>query len=731
MADQFGTQGGFEGLSGAAEKFEKGTGLFKTTVGEWTFGVVALTKALAPSSEKLKGASDTLFKLTGVLRDVSQAFTAAKVVDVIADLSTSMHDTKKSLQRTFGLFGDDNKVILESIRTQSQLTNKYGIRMRENLDSFKSLQNQFQSLGFGMDLVSATSEVTALFGIASEASAQIVFGLNKFGGLDKSGIGEFMDGVSEAALSAGLSSTAVAENMSSSAKFMHRFQLDTKAGSNNFKKMLISSTKMGKTVGEMTTDMDAFRTIPGAIEGSLTASLAGLNITAGELLVSARGGDKTVLTDRVMDRLDTLTDQQGRLSSFGVDIASQLGPLVNMSVPELQQALARRNDPELLAQFMANNVRLEKQQGIMEKLDNTLYKTFEVIQPFADFFLSIVEAIVSHTKITQAILGGSLVYWAWSKGGGTAKAVASGMSKWGGVGGTFNALRDKNYGGGMGKANSMGRLKYMLGLGGEQGGDDGLGGGRGKQPRRANGQFGTGMSPKQMAAQSKQMLAGAVGMVAFASAMWILSKALNNFNTVEWDSVKKAGVIMFGFSTSMILIGKTLTANFQSLLALSVAMLAVGAGMMGIGIAAKLIGETNLVNVGIGLVALSGGLLALMGVGALMSTGLGAVFAGIGLASVIATIAGIGLVAMKFASPIETMSLALERLATAMVTLKDVGYSDVKFDIDKSSLQNLEKVSIALAGNKASERIVVESHTTLNIDGKKFMRALSKSEEMG
>lgn len=747
MADQFGSQGGFEGIGKATTQFKEGTGVFKTAVGEWTFGVLAVSKILAPSVDKLKTAGDTLLRLTGVLRGLGDAFTSAKLIDIVADLSSSMYHTKKDLQRTFGLFGEDNNKILESIRVQSQLTNQYGIRMKENIESFKALYSQFRTTNFDLGLVSATSKISALYGLTEDSAAEIAFSLNKYAGMGEGGIGNFMEGVSLSAAQAGLSSYDIASNMASSAKYMYRFTLDTKKGGDNFKRMLVYSTKIGQTVGEMTTAMDEFRTIPGAIQGSVTASLAGLNIGATELMVSARGEDKTVLYGRIMDHLSKMTDKQGRLSNIGYDMATQLGPMINMSNEEIQRALVIMNAPlsDLGKSYIANDQRLAKQQDIMTKLENTMYNMFNVIQPAANTLLSILEWVTDHTKTTKALLLGSAAFWAWSKAGGTIKSVAGGISKWGGMSGSLAALRDKGYGGGMGKAGTMGRFKYMMGLGGVEGtgganrrgrGPNIPGGGRGRggvpsgPPRRPDGTFGTGLSPKQMAAQSKQMLAGAVGMLAFAGAMWILSKALNNFNTVDWDSVKKAGLVMVGFSLSMIGIGYTLKANYQSLLALSVAMVAVGVGMMGIGVAAKLLGETDLVNVGAGLIALSAGMLALMGVGALMvaSGGLGAVFAGVGVASLVVTLMAIGEAALKYAAPIETMANAMAVLAAAMLALTEVGPVDVNFDADKKSLNNLERGSLLLAGtNAAAKSETIDNTITLNVDGEKLLRILHKS----
>lgn len=734
--DQFGTQGSFEGVSKAADTFKEGSKLFKTSVGEWTFGLIGLTKVLTPNTEQLKGVTKTTLRLTGVLKDLGDAFTTAKIVDVVADLSTAMYDTGKQLQRSFGIFGADNRVFQESIRETSQITNDFGFRMRENTETLMALANEFKGLAFSRDLVEATSLIRAAYGISAEASANITFALNQFAGLGNSGIIQYMDGVANAATQAGLTSEMVAENMAASSKYMYRFRLDTDRGRQGFQRMLVYSTKIGKNVGDMVESMDQFRTIPGAIEGSVTASLAGLNLSAGQLLANARGGDPTALTNQVLTYLNRFTDSQGRISQVGIDLANQLGGMIGMNTEEIQKAIAIQfhSNTEMGREFIKMRDRARMQQDIMTKIENAMFGLLQAVQPAAHAVLSILEWVTNHTKLTQTLLGVTAAGWAFMKSKGFIMAMAKGIGQWGGVGASARAFVDRGYGGGMGKAGSIDRLRYMFGRT-PVGADDNVGFGRGQtRPRRPDGTFGTGMSPKQMAGQAKMMAASAVGMIAFAGAMWILSKAFQNFSSVKWDGVKYGLAVMGGFTAAMLLLGTVVSIGWAPMLAMGAMMVAFAGSTWILAQAlgafvdpVKSLSGVDFTGIGLGFGSLAIGLGALMLVGA--SGPLGWLALASGMIMSVKAIEAIGQVAIKYANPIETLSYAIERLANAMTILKGLEVEGVPIKIDKGAVTELDKVAKSLAATRAtSSKEIIENHITLNIDGKKLMRHIAKSE---
>ena len=153
--EQFGTQGGFGDMMGAADAFKEGTGIFKTSVGKWTFGILSLKKMTEKLDiENLKNS------FSSFLGDLPNLLSTSKLTDVISDLSNSLYTTRKELERTYGLFGGARNEVVSSLVAQSQATNDFGIRLRENIEGYKSLASEFRSRNFDTNLASATSSST-------------------------------------------------------------------------------------------------------------------------------------------------------------------------------------------------------------------------------------------------------------------------------------------------------------------------------------------------------------------------------------------------------------------------------------------------------------------------------------------------------------------------------------------------------------------------------------------
>jgi hypothetical protein len=183
----------------------------------------------------------------------------------------------------------------------------------------------------------------------------------------------------------------------------------------------------------------------------------------------------------------------------------------------------------------------------------------------------------------------------------------------------------------------------------------------------------------------KQMIAVGVGLVLFASALWILAKAGQEFNSVNWSSLVKMGAIL-GFLTLMLepfaiafdVFATTITAAAIPLLIAAGILGAFSIVMMGFGFAAKLAGQgieyaarglTELANVGFSkLLGLSAGLYSLSG--AMIS--FGAAMAGGGIMSLLGGGMMLQLLGLAAISPllIKT-SDAINDITENLTTFKD------------------------------------------------------------
>jgi len=119
---------------------------------------------------------------------------------------------------------------------------------------------------------------------------------------------------------------------------------------------------------------------------------------------------------------------------------------------------------------------------------------------------------------------------------------------------------------------------------------------------------------------SKQVLMGAAAMLIISASLMVTAKALNEFNTVEWESLGMAGLALLGLVGSVAALGAVMMSGIGAvaILAGAAALLTIAGSMVVLGAGIQLIGNNigsleNLVPMLSSLVLLSPGLLALSG----------------------------------------------------------------------------------------------------------------------
>lgn len=165
-----------------------------------------------------------------------------------------------------------------------------------------------------------------------------------------------------------------------------------------------------------------------------------------------------------------------------------------------------------------------------------------------------------------------------------------------------------------------------------------------------------------------QLLSLGVAMLAFAGAMYILAKAGQEFNSVDWSSLGKmaAAAVVMGVTLGVL---AAVMAPLQPILwPLVGVMLAFGAAMLAVGYSTKLFGEgfalmnnLDLLKIGMGLYTLSGAVLAF-----------GASMAGGGMLSFLGGGMMLQLVALAAISPaLNNASMALSSIGGTLQMFKD------------------------------------------------------------
>lgn len=763
--EQFGNQGGFGDISMAAGAMEKGSGVFQTSMGKWTAGI--LTFKTLVDSDAFKSFGQGSVKMTSVLGDLGSIFSKSKMVDMFSNLTASVFSTIKAVESSFGMFGKANTQIVRTLREQTSATIKYGIDIKKNLESYTALATQFQSVKFALEpgMAAEVSKISKSFDLGAGEAADLIGQLVKFGGMkigeidDGKGVKSFFDDIDRMSKKEGFFANLTAKNMAGASKHMFRFLDSSGKGLTNFKSMAVYATKIGADMATMIEAVDKFRTVPGAIQGSIDLSMAGLNISAGELLSIGTNDDGEALNKRVMDHLIKFTDPKtGALTSTGIIMADLVKDSIGMSREGIAGALMRLNPDAQSPEFkfgMQYEERLQNMQTIMAKVNNAILGLMDKLTPTIEKVVRGIDKIANHTTLLQSIFGVMFAGWAAQK---VFQGLAAAHFMWQkgqrAIGATRDIIQRTKYpvfsqNGFTDNATVRGRGQKISGKrrisriwGSIRGGGDDTETSRGRSsksaPRSAppvSGSQAIGQS-KLMGAQAAQMAASAVAMIGFAAATWILAKAFQQFGTVDWAQAKYGGLVMAGLGAVMIILGATMTAGAAPILAMSVLFVSFAASTFIMG---KALGEfvkplyalrdVDLVGIGLGLGSLALGMVALMAIGA---TGLaGAIFGGSGLAMVGVTVASLGKVAEKYATPIDTLSIAMERMAEAMGSLNDLGAVGVDIDVNEKTLKSLKKLSMDLYGSSVTKKDdMVETHITLNIDGDQFLKKVVKTRGM-
>ena len=92
----------------------------------------------------------------------------------------------------------------------------------------------------------------------------------------------------------------------------------------------------------------------------------------------------------------------------------------------------------------------------------------------------------------------------------------------------------------------------------------------------------------------------------------------------------------------------------------------------------------------------------------------------IGVASIVATIGAIGATAKIVSAPVESLSLSMERLANAMVTISTLGPKPIDLSIDRTKIKMLSDVSGKIIAGSSAGEIALHVTSNLNLDSKKI-----------
>ena len=206
---------------------------------------------------------------------------------------------------------------------------------------------------------------------------------------------------------------------------------------------------------------------------------------------------------------------------------------------------------------------------------------------------------------------------------------------------------------------------------------------------------------------AKTLLSLGVAMLAFAGAMYILAKAGQEFNTVDWSSLAKMAAAAAIMGVTLGLLAVAMAPLQPVLWPLVGVMLAFGAAMLAVGYATKLFGEgfalmndLDLLSIGLGLYTLSGAVLAF---GAAMAGGGMLSFLGGGLMLELVALAAISSSLMTASNALSSIGSTLEMFKDEAIVegIENITEAIKGLNKEINNVNLLNVAGLALLGNTA------------------------------
>lgn len=734
MADVMGTQGGMEGIVGAgknineaSKRFGQHTGIFESSVGEWTFGVLMVKDIFKKFLDGFKDATTTSSKnfIVNLKEGFKDAFEFgvnlfknagwAKVADTISSTIGSRYDVRKQLQGIYGAFGTYGDRLTDGINEVTKATNDFGARWQENMTSFMAIADRIGSTNLGGDWkkwIEETSLISKSFGIGEDAAANISSSF-MMGGASAKTMHDFMENINRESQRVGLSPADVANNIAQSNESMMRFSQSSAKANSLLLKMATTSTKLGVSIDDMVGAMDKYKTIEGAMQGSVDLSLMGINMDAMQLLAQASQNDPTALFDTVMNKLSGYSNPDGTFSNVGRMMAQQLAPMLGMSTDDLQKAMKRsksQNPTDALNEYKTMKDKANKQQTAMDNLTDAMYQLVRVVGNLTEPLTRLIDWAAQSKAASITFISGVLFL------GFVLKSIVPMLIRFLGQKSLFVGLEMMTQMGGKGGKIGQWGLDKIFGKTNSIGnaGDEAYG----NIPRGRNRRGGSipnvdnGVNNiNKMKGAMYGSIGTAVSMIGFAGAVFILAKAMQEFAKLpDWNAVAYGTATMVTFGTVFAGITKSLGAlgsdpitwvGIAALVAFAGAIMMVGKGMQWSGEGFKSFGE-GLKNIKESI----SGVVKLGDIGPIQQM-----------------IISVGEMAIKYQAPINLLANGMTNLATAMGNVQKMTLSTVNIDaIEKlAKIQSQYPALLAMGGNGGDINLTL--YTDVSIDGNKVARA--------
>ena len=511
----------------AADEVGSRANIFSSLMESMRFNTTETSAAVAGIGVYLKENNDLMAKGKALAKkhgaEYLQIFTMSELILQTWQKIVDLDQKAVGLQRRFGLESKATRIQLAGIVKEGRAL---GLTYDATLESVNALYDVLRdsSQVINKDMINAAHEASIAYGVGIETSSRLIASTIRFGGSSAAEARKFVNDIGEESLRNMVDSASVMDDIAAN------FTGGLHMARSDMIDLAIFAQKAGTSLGTLTNIQKGADSFEGAVEmASKFAMEGGLfgEFTPEKLLymMNAPGGMQQ-FTKLMTTAVKGVFGPDGSLGQVGRKQLERISEFSGFSYDELtrmgtmneQQLTAFNKDAsERAAMNRSWGMVIESfKSGILAPLDTVAgwfsssaddqkTKTLEIARSIGKWLPYIAAVLVASKAIQTAIalkssLGGMF--------GGAGAAV-------GGAGGAPGALAQYTAGGGnIGKGvGVIGRINW------------------------------------------KAVGAGAVGMIALAGSLWILSKAVQNFVGIDWSTMAVAGVALAGLVVGLAAVG--------------------------------------------------------------------------------------------------------------------------------------------------------------------------------
>lgn len=633
-------------------------------------------------------------ELASNLKKWGQTFSITNMILNLEKMTQRYNDARIELAKSFGVYGERRTGLMKVLQEERKDFLRYGITLTDSLEEAIALSNKFGSMDFvtgQKGLISTTSLIAKAFNVSAESAAEVSSKFSLFAGRDSEAIRDTMEYMATMADAAGISTSAVFENMKSAANVMYLFNLQGANADRKMADLAVFATGIGMDLGSAVKSLESMRDPMQAVQASAKLAQLGIQTSATQLMAMSFGPPETTKSGMI----NMLSQLQGMDPAFQAQQFKVLGDVFGMSSDQMAESFKRMNDvgfDKLVAgdkeSLKALEDMAEAQMGFSARFDALVQTLFSALDPVARMIFPILDGLLKffaeNERLTQIIAIASMGIFAIQKSEKLKGAVSRGLHGMG-----MGGLSDKVFGA-PGKA---------------------------PQPRDALGRFTSkGNAGFMSKISGKGLMQGAAGLLLAAGAVFVLGKALKEFQGLDWETLKVAGASIVGLLTAVGIagIGPISTAIAAGSLVLAAASTAFAVFGWSMGVFSK--GIQPLLGHGEDIKMLGEGLTGIFSSLALMPVAsIGGLVGGLfgGTSVMIRPLEELLQFAENDIQPLKELGEVLTKISNAMES------------ISASNLSTLQ-AEIGAAGRGGS--IPLENHIRIDLDGRKLWDGMAETK---